>query len=79
MVWLGKPTIQVSWVPASSVPPQAINEFEKGLGCESITKQSSQYGHETNMILVKDMCSDAPPAKKSRSTAERSIVPNSDG
>lgn len=69
--------MQVNWVPASSVPSQAINEFEKGLVCEAITKKSSQYGHETSTILVKDMCSATPPAKKSR--IARPIIPYSDG
>ena len=69
--------MQVSWVPASSVPSRAINDFEKGLVCEAITKNSSQYGHETSTIFVKDKCSDTPPAKKSRT--ERPIILNTDG
>ncbi len=77
VLWLGKPNVQVSWVPASSVPPRAISEFEKGLGCEAITEQTNQYGHETSIIFVKDKRNDAPPAKKSRT--ERPVIPNSDG
>ena len=69
--------VQVSWVLASSVPSRAINEFENRLGCESVTQRSSQYGHETSTIFVEGKCSDAPPAKKSRT--ERPIIPSSDG
>ena len=67
----------MSWVPASSVPSRAINEFEKGLGWEAVTKRNSQYGHETSTIFVEDKRNYAPPAKKSRT--ERPIIPNSDG
>ena len=68
----------MSWVPASSIPPRAVREFEKGLGCEAITKQTSQYGHETSTIFVSDKCNDAPPAAK-KSRTECPVIPNSDG
>ena len=31
VLWLGMPDVRITWEPASSLPAEAIEEYEKGL------------------------------------------------
>ena len=47
--WLGKPDVQVTWEPASSLPVAAIQKFEKGLLPKIVQHTSDHYGHGTSI------------------------------
>ena len=66
MLWLGKPDLQVTWEPASSLPVAVIEEFEKGLIPQAVQSSSNSYGHGTTTIVVEENTSEPQPSKKAR-------------
>ena len=77
MLWLGKPDVQVTWEPASSLPVAAIQEFEKGLMPKIVQHTSDHYGHGTSTIAVQEDTCESPPTKKPR--PDRPVVESSIG
>ena len=63
-------------MPASSLPPRAIQEYESGLVCDAVEQKSAHYGHETCTILVNEKGCE-PTTKKPR--IDRPIIQSSKG
>ena len=50
MLWLGKPDLQITWEPESSLPFEVIQEFEKEIKHEAYEETASQYGYNSSVI-----------------------------
>lgn len=46
-MWLGKPEIEVKWVPATSLPKSLIDEYEDGIRTEGVQHCTDAYGQRT--------------------------------
>ena len=77
VLWLGMPDLHVTWEPASSLPAEAIEEYEKGLVLTPVQQSSNNYGRETcTFVLAKDT-EGSERVKKSRT--ERPLAQESGG
>ena len=47
VLWLGKPEIEVKWVPATSLPKSLIDEYEDGRRTEGVQYCTDAYGQQT--------------------------------
>ena len=64
VLWLGKPDLQVTWEPATSLPANKIKEFEDGITLDAIEDSTEQYGVEATVITTQERSSHSQPAKK---------------
>ena len=76
VLWLGKPDVQVTWEPASSLPPRVIEEFEKGIEVETCQHSTHQYGYEASTIVTLQK-PESQPQKKAR--RDRPFIQRSSG
>ncbi len=76
VLWLGKPEVQITCEPASSLPTTVIEEFEKGLTMETCQHSTHHYGHETSTILFVEKEELQQPKKPRRA---RPYIPESTG
>ena len=77
MLWLGKPDLQITWEPESSLPFEVIQEFEKEIKHEAYEETASQYGYNSSIIMIADSKQETQPSKKAR--RERPVIQDSDG
>jgi len=77
VLWLGKPDVQVTWEPASSLPAAAIEEFEKESIPQVVQHTSNDYGHDTSTIVIQETTCDSQPPKKARK--DRVVLESSTG
>ena len=77
MLWLGRTDLQVTWEPASSLPVEAIHEFESKIASEAEEQYSSHYGYSSSTILVTDKVDASHPTKKSK--IERPVAQDDTG
>ena len=64
-MWLGKPDLEVTWELASSLPPSAIEEYEKDIQLEVQTSSDLKYGQQKSILTVATVGCEPLP-KKSR-------------
>ena len=76
VLWLGKPEMQVTWEPASSLSSTLIEEFERGIGVETCQQSTHQYGYEASTIFTVDKPASQQP-KKAR--CDCPFIPKSTG
>ena len=77
VLWLGMPDLHVTWEPASSLPAEAIEEYEKGLISTPVQQSSNHYGRETCTLVVAKDTDWSDRAKKPRT--ERPLAQESGG
>lgn len=65
VLWLGRPEVEVTWEPASSLSAQLIKEFEDGIACDLVETTSTSYGRHTSTLAIKSQNA-APPMKKQK-------------
>lgn len=51
-MWLGRPTNEVTWEPASKLNDTLIDDYENGLVASSLTTKSQEYGSFNSTISV---------------------------
>ena len=80
VLWVGKPDLEVTWEPASSLPKAVIEEFENKIVSEAIEQTENQYGYNAKTILIesqRDSSQDVQPSKKHK--VERPVIQDSNG
>lgn len=77
VLWLGMPDVHITWEPASSLPAEAIEEYEKGLVSTPLQQSGNHYGHETCTLVVARGTEGSHRVKKSRT--ERPLAQESGG
>ena len=73
----GKPELEVTWESAASLPPAIIEEFEKGLELQVVTRTDIQYGQEKCVLSVTTNKPDDIALKKPR--LERPVINENTG
>ena len=72
MLWLGQPQINATWVPASAIPPAAIEAYENGVSAESVAiEDKALYGQQSRMIIVSRPSTEVQKPTTKRSKTER--------
>lgn len=72
--------MHVTWEPASSLPPAAILEFERGQGSEVVQTVNTEFGHEISTIHVvhqPQTLSSSPATKKAKK--DRHVIEDTNG
>ena len=77
VLWLGKPDVEVTWEPESSLPQAIVQEFENNITNEISEKKTSQYGYDCNTLVVESEMDQLQPNKKSK--IERPVIQESEG
>ena len=72
VLWLGRPDLHITLEPGSSLPTEAIQEYEEGLVSASVQQSSTDYGRETCTFVVTKNTGESQRVKKSR--IERPLV-----
>ena len=78
VLWLGKPEIEVKWVPATSLPKSLIDEYGDGIRTEGVQHCTDAYGQRT--YTLETTCSpqySGTASKKPR--RERPVVEETKG
>ena len=52
VIWLGKPNLDVTWEPVSSLPPAVVEEFEHGIQAEVVEHTETSCGQHTTTLGV---------------------------
>ena len=76
------PDLDITWEPASSLPAEVIEEYEKGLVSTPVQQSSNHYGPEScTLVVAKDAdgshTDGSHKVKKPRT--ERPLAPESGG
>jgi len=71
------PDVHITWEPASSLPTEAIEEYENGLVSTPIQQSSNNYGCETCTFVVAKDTEGSERVKKPRT--ERPLAQESGG
>ena len=77
VLWLGKLELEVTWESAASLPPAIIEEFEKGVQPQVVTRTDIQYGQEKCVLSVTTNKPDDIALKKPR--LERPVINKNTG
>ena len=77
VLWLGRPDMHTTWEPASSLPAEAIEEYENGLITMTTQETSNNYGRHTCRFLVTKNAESSDRAKKPH--IERPLAQESGG
>ena len=77
VLWLGKPDVEVTWEPESSLPQAIVQEFESNITSEVTEKKTSQYGYDCNTLVVESEVDPLQLNKKSK--IECPIIQESEG
>ena len=65
VLWLGRPEVEVTWEPASTLSVKLIKEFEDGIVSEAVETSNDLYGQQTSTLGVEsNERSTSPPMKK---------------
>ena len=52
VLWLGRPEVDVTWEPASTLSANLIKEFEDGIVSEAVEMSNDSYGQHTSTLEV---------------------------
>ena len=52
VLWLEKPEIHSSWVPAAGLPQQVIMEFEQGIPMETVVKTATHNRQRSSIVTI---------------------------
>ena len=55
-MWLGKPELECSWVPADHVSNHVIEEFKKGFSTKTVL-QTTAYNQQVASTISTENCS----------------------
>ena len=73
MVWLGKPAIESTWEPSSTLPPSLVADFERGVKhdiCKQSSTSAGQTMHTISIVHTNETDVSPPEPKRARSNVE---------
>lgn len=65
-MWLGRPKLECSWVPADKVSNDVIEEFKRGYSTKT-TLQTTAYNQQLTSTISIENCANGKEVKYSRS------------
>ena len=67
MAWLGKSN-KLTWEPGSNLPPELVDEFEKGITPNEVTVSDKKFGVVQHTLVLERHTGtrDEPPAKRTK-------------
>ena len=71
VLWLGHPECKATWEPATSLPYELVEDYERGIIREATVDATPLYGHVFNTMSVTRRTDDILPRDAKKSKQER--------